>query len=79
MLTAPDYVDAASLLDPVPLNCTGLVLTTHFEAGLDTVGLQPEAERHLGALSMEIMKNNVQRMSQAIHHSDSDGFQRRPK
>ena len=51
MLTAPDYVDAASLLDPVPLNCTGLVLTTHFEAGLDTVGLQPKAECHLGALS----------------------------
>ena len=26
-----------------------------------------------------MMKNNIQWMSQAIHHSDSDGFQGRPK
>ena len=29
----------------------------------------------LGALSWEIMKNNVQLMSQTIHHSDGDSFQ----
>lgn len=43
--------------------------------GLETVGPQPKAVCHLSALSREIMKNNVQLMSQAIHHSDSDGFQ----
>ena len=51
MLTEPDYADATSLLDPLPLNCPCLVLTTHFEAGLDTVGLQPKAECHLRVLS----------------------------
>lgn len=43
--------------------------------GLEILGLQPKAVCHLGTLSRKIMKNNVQLMSQAIHHSDSDGFQ----